>query len=95
MTISIETTVNNGHLILYLINSNGVKIMTLRDNANNSCMLVPGQTYRFEWHVWSNQEANYTIKAAVEPSVNGFPPLNWQREYNSPHNDMGGFYFSV
>ena len=95
MVISISTSVKNGHLILYLINSNGIKILTLRDNDSASSMVVPGQTYRFEWHVWSAQTSDYQIAASVTPTPVSFPPFNLTRTYNGPHQDMGGFYFTA
>ena len=95
MDISIQTTANNGHLILLLINSSGVTILTLRDSDKGDIMLVPGQTYRFEWHVWSATAADYEIDASVAPASHGFPPFNWKKSYPNADTDMGGFYFTL
>ncbi|HRQ30212.1 MAG TPA: hypothetical protein PLU49_09090 [Saprospiraceae bacterium] len=95
MNISIRTQADNGHLILYLINSNGIKILTLRGNENGNCTLVTGHTYRLEWHVWSPTSAYYSINALVETPELGSPPFEWEKSYESPHQDMGGFYFTV
>lgn len=95
MIINVQTQTQGGHVIVYIINSNGAKILSVRDNSQGSCQLAPGYTYRFEFHVWSSQEADYLIQASVTPPTNSFPDFNWQRHYGEPHQDMGGFYFSI
>ena len=95
MKITISTTAKDGHLICYLINSNNITILSLKDIDSKNCMLVPGKTYRFEWHVWSPTNAEYKINADVSPANSGFPDLNWEKKYVESHQDMGGFYFSV
>lgn len=84
MNIYIRTNASNGHLILYLINSNGVKMLSLRDIESNGTMLVPGQTYRFEWHVWSPHSAAYEVEATIEPANEGFQRFTWNRAYDEP-----------
>ncbi len=95
MKIDISTAANGGHLICYLMNSNSIKMLTLKDGETGNCSLVPGNTYRFEWHVWSDTNANYAIKAKVDPANIGFPDFDWKKQYDKPLQDMGGFYFSV
>jgi hypothetical protein len=98
MNIDVQTQANNGHLILYVLDSKNNKLIELRDSTSGSCMLVPGKTYRFEWHVWSSNSADYTIDAKVIPNNNSFPPLHWgppQSSFTGPHQDMGGFYFTI
>jgi hypothetical protein len=98
MTITVQTQANNGHLILYLLDSKENELLKLRDNNSGTTMLVPGKTYRFEWHVWSATSANYSINADTDPSIPGYFPLQWtppQSSYNGPHQDMGGFYFTA
>jgi len=94
MTISITTTATGGHLILYLINSNNIRILELHDSDSRQCMLANG-TYRLEWHVWSPHNASYSIQASISPPNPGFPPFNFQRNYQGSHQDMGGFYFTI
>ena len=95
MNISVQTNAHGGHIIVYIINSNGIRILTVTDNDQGSCTLVPGFTYRFEFHVWGAQSANYQIQAIVTPVNNGFQPFNWERSYDGAHQDMGGFYFNL
>ena len=95
MNISITTIANNGHLILYIIDSSGLTILQLKDFDSGSVMLVPGHTYRFEWHVWSPSDAEYTIQATVNPDNPGFAPFDFFKQYTGAHRDMGGFYFTV
>ena len=95
MKITISTNAKGGHLICYLINSNGIKILSLKDTDTATCMLVLGNTYRFEWHVWSATKADYKIDAIVVPVCVGFPDFNWKKNYKDSHQDMGGFYFTV
>lgn len=95
MTISIQTSTDSGHIIVYVINSNGVRILSVSDNGQGSCDLVPGFTYRFEFHIWGAQSADYRIHAEVNPVSTGFLPFDWERHYNGPHQDMGGFYFNL
>lgn len=70
-------------------------MLELRDTESNGCMLVPNQTYRFEWHMCSPHSANYEIEATIEPANGGFLPFNFRRQYDGPHQDMGGFYFTL
>ena len=95
MQLSIQTKTDGGHIIVYIINSNGVKLVTVRDEGEGSCDLVPGFTYRFEFHVWGAQSADYLIKAKIAPPNPNFEDFNWERHYDGPHQDMGGFYFSL
>lgn len=96
MNITINTIANGGNLILYVIDSNGIKILQMNDSSTSSIMLVPGYTYRFEWHVWSPNAADYTLQATVLPATPGFPPFTPPTYYyDKAHRDMGGFYFTV
>lgn len=95
MQLDISTTAQNGQLLLYVINSSGIKILTLKDTDQGKCLLVPGHTYRLEWHSWSPQAAHYEIAAHIDPSTDGFPPFDFKRDYDGPKSDMGGFYFTV
>ncbi len=98
MTIHITTQATNGHLILYLMDSKENDIINIRDTGNGSTMLVPGKTYRFEWHVWSATSATYKIQATVSPENPNFPPFDWvppDSDYTSSHQDMGGFFFKI
>lgn len=98
MNINIQTQANNGHLILYILDSKENELIKLRDNDSGGCMLVPGKTYRLEWHVWASEPADYLIDATVTPDNNAFTPFTWsppQSKYLIPHQDMGGFYFTV
>ncbi len=95
MKISINTTSSKGHLILFILNSNGIEIIRLRENQNDSIMLTPGQTYRFEWHVWCPEASDYEINAEVIPASNNFLPFHLKRSYPSSHQDFGGFYFTI
>ena len=95
MKISISTTAKDGHLSCYLIDSNNINIITIKDSDSKDYMLTSGMKYRFEWHVWSSTSAKYEIKADVIPTNSGFPPFNWNKNYEDSHQDMGGFYFTV
>ena len=95
MQINIITQVTGGHILLYVINSSAVTILTLTDKDQNSIMLVPGQTYRFEWHTWGPGDAEYAIDATVVPANPGFPDFHFDKKYTGPNTDMGGFYFTV
>lgn len=95
MKLTISTKAKSGQLICYVINANGLYILKLKDSMEGSCQLVPGATYRFEWHTWSSESAEYQIKAVVSPSNPGFPPFDFSRVYPSYHTDMGGFYFTI
>ncbi|MBX7124132.1 MAG: hypothetical protein K1X47_00445 [Cyclobacteriaceae bacterium] len=95
MILEVTTQAHQGHVLLYIINSNGAKILTLPDSSTASCMLVPGNTYRLEWHLWSAQEADYHLQAKVTPKNAGFPPFDLQRRYKEAAQDFGGFYFTV
>ena len=95
MNIIINTQAKNGHLFCYLISSENITILSIKDSGSDNCKLIPGSTYRFEWHVWSDMKADYKINAVVSPINQGFPDLNWVKSYGDSHQDMGGFYFSV
>jgi hypothetical protein len=95
MEIKIETKAKDGHLILYIIDRKENQILVLRDSQKGSCMLVPGKTYRFEWHVWSSKAAEYSITAEVNPENEGFPKFDWAQKYDKAGDDMGGFYFTI
>ncbi|MDB5090246.1 MAG: hypothetical protein JWR09_4240 [Mucilaginibacter sp.] len=95
MQLNINTQATNGQLILYVINNSGATILTLRDTDNGSCLIVPGYTYRFEWHTWSPQGADYAINANTDPVNPGFPPFSFSKSYPGPSSDMGGFYFTL
>jgi hypothetical protein len=95
MNLTIQTQARGGHLIVYVVNSNNVKILTLRDTEQGNINLAPGFTYRFEFHMWAPQPADYEIHASVNPSNNGFPDFNFTRHYDDPQQDMGGFYFTL
>ncbi len=95
MNINIKTTAKNGQLIVYIINKNNVKILTIRENAMGSCLLVPGETYSFEWHTWNPGAAEYAITATVTPNNAGFPPLNLTKNYTTADTDAGIFTFTV
>jgi len=95
MKITITILAQNGNLIVYLINSNGTKVLSLHDNETGECLIVPGIKYRFEWHVWSPTNADYSIVANVNPPNQGFPPFNWTKSYPEPHQDMGAFDFTI
>ncbi|HTF17807.1 MAG TPA: hypothetical protein VK658_07030 [Chryseolinea sp.] len=95
MTIDINTTATNGHLLVYVLNSNGGQMLTIRDSGSGSCMLVPGKKYRFEWHTWSATPAEYAIDASVNPSSPGFPPLHFDVRYATADEDFGTFEFTA
>jgi len=95
MKIDIQTTANNGQMVLFVINNNGATILTLNGNTKGSCLLVPGFKYRLEWHTWSPEAADYTISATVTPNNSGFPPFNLTKSYQGPSSDMGGFFFTL
>lgn len=95
MNLSIQTAAEGGHVIVYVINSHGVRILSVTENNQGSCTLVPGANYRFEFHVWGADSASYEIHASVNPSSAGFEPFDFQRPYQGPHQDMGGFYFTA
>lgn len=82
-------------MICYAINSNGLYVLKLKDTTEGACILVPGHTYRFEWHTWSAEEAEFEIKAEVLPKNDGFKPFHFKKIYPDAHSDMGGFYFTV
>jgi hypothetical protein len=95
MLLTLNTTASNGQLILYIINSNGAKILTLKNNDHGTCLLVPGYTYRMEWHTWSPDSADYHIDAGVDSANPGFPPFVFDKSYDGPSSDLGGFYFII
>jgi|GEM_PF-1821376 len=95
MDIHISTQAKGGQLICYVINSNNIPILKLRDSFTAECVLVPGATYRLEWHTWSAGAAEYKIKARVSPKNDGFPAFNYHKEHAGAHTNMGGFYFTV
>jgi hypothetical protein len=95
MNLSVQTTAQGGHLIVYVVNSNNARILTLRDNQQDNVTLAPGFTYRFEFHTWGSEPADYEIHASVNPSNAGFRDFNFARHYDHPDQDMGGFYFTL
>lgn len=95
MKITVTTTAKNGHLIIYIINSNDAEILTVKDADTKNCMLVPGKTYSFEWHVWSAQASEYTIEAFVDPASPGFPPLKFTKTYEEAAEHVGVFSFTI
>jgi len=95
MDLNIKTTAKNGQLIVYIINKNNVKILTVHENGTGSCLLVPGEKYSFEWHTWNPAAADYTIIASVTGNPTGFPALNFAKSYSGPATDAGVFSFTV
>lgn len=95
MQLTIRTSAQNGHLIVFVINNNNAKILTVTDSSTGVVNLVAGVTYRFEWHNWSPVAADYSIDAVVQPGSPGFPQLNFAKSYDGPHSDLGGFYFTL
>jgi len=95
MDIQIETQAQGGNLIVYVINSNNAKILTVRDNGQGSCNVVPGYNYRIEFHLWGPDSGDYSIQSKVNPANAGFLDLNFQKHYNGPHQDMGGYPFTL
>ncbi len=95
MQLSVNTQSTNGSLQLYIINGRGIKILTVSENEGKNVFLVPGQTYRFEWHVWAPISADYEINAEVTPENDGFKNLSWKKSYSTFHDDMSGFYFTL
>jgi hypothetical protein len=97
MEITITTTAakEDAHLTCYLLDSNDIIILNLKDNDYGSIGLISNERYRFEWHVWGSGNSKYSISANVTPENTGFPPLKWEKEYSGPHEDMGGFYFNI
>ena len=95
MNLSIATTAVGGHMILYVIDGSGATILKLTDFDSGTVILMPGHTYRFEWHVWGTTDADYGIQAIVDPDNPGFSPFNYAKQYTGAHRDMGGFFFTV
>ena len=71
-------------------------LLSLTDNDEGDVGLLPGLTYRFEWFVFTAQQAHATIEAVVIPSNSGFePPLIIDKDYPAGVQDGNVFLFTL
>jgi hypothetical protein len=94
MKMRIKTKAKGCHVSVN-IKMESMCFLSLLDNAEGEIDLLPGLTYRFEWFVFTSQEAHASIEAVVTPDNDGFHPLSIQKDYPAGVKDGNVFLFTL